>query len=109
MIEQLILIQKYDTFVNYIYGPIINASHRHKVLRDLLLKSVLEQYGLFHKAVKSRMKSRIYEADAGLANLRSLLRLACREHKILSIKQCETAGTLLSESGKILNSMIGKM
>lgn len=109
MVEKLILIQKYDAFINYIYNPLINASNRHKVLRDSFLSTALAQYNLFHIAIKSGMPSRMYDADAGMAALRSKLRLlgsSDPKRRVLSIKQCEIAETLLSESGRILGAMI---
>lgn len=107
--ENLVLVQKYDLFVQYIYNPLINAPHRHKILRDRTLDTILNQYSLFHSAVKTGMPSRIYEADAGLSAIRNFIRLlgsSDTKRRVLSIKQCERAEIMLSESGKILNSMI---
>lgn len=78
------------------------------MLRDETVKNVLQQYALFHSAVKSKMPSRIYEADAGLATIRSNIRLL-GHNRLLSQKQCEITESLLSESGKIVNAMVSKV
>lgn len=107
--ERLVLIHKYDSFVEYIYTPLNTAPKSQQVLRDVVLGCILEQYSLFHKAVKSGMVSRMYDADAGLATIRSYIKLlgsSDPSSRVLSLRQCETAETLLAECGKILGTMI---
>lgn len=107
--ERLVLIHKYNSFVDYIYNPLNTAPKSQQVLRDVVLGCILEQYSLLHKAIKSGMVSRMYDADAGLATIKSYIRLlsnADPTRRVLSLKQCETAETLLSECGKILGTMI---
>ena len=109
MTDKLVLIHKYDSFVEYIYNPLNTAPRSQQVLRDVVLGCILEQYSLLHKAVKSGMVSRMYDADAGLATIRSYIGLLGNSNpsrRVLSLKQCETAETLLSECGKILGAMI---
>lgn len=110
--ETLVLIKKYDEFVEYIYNPLIHAPIRHKIIRDKLMEATMDQYSLFHKAVKSNQLSRIYEADAGLATIRSYLRIMGSKdlkRRVLSLRQCSVAETILSESGKMLGAMTTKV
>lgn len=110
--ETLVLIKKYDEFVEYIYNPLIHAPIRHKIIRDKLMEAIMEQYSLLHKAIKTNQISKVYEADAGLATIRSYLRIMGSKdlkRRVLSLRQCAVAETILSESGKILGSMISKV
>ncbi|WP_435659253.1 hypothetical protein [Ignatzschineria indica] len=109
MKENLIIIEKYNRFVNYVYNPLINTNRKHKVARDALLQAISEQYRLFHYAVKSNQKSRIYDADAGLSYIRSLMRLLIHnknDRRCFTLKQISVAESLLAEVGAILGSML---
>lgn len=107
--EQLVLIKNYNKFVDYVYNPIINTNRKHKILRDKVLDLILEQYKLFHIAIKSNQISRLYEADAGISIIRDSLRLLNHrrgDRRSLSSKQQAVAEILLSECGKIIGKMI---
>lgn len=109
--ENLVLIEKYSRFVEYIYKPTINTNRKHKVARDALVGAIQDQYRLLHFAIKSNQRSRVYEADAGLSYIRSLMRLLIHreeDRRAFSIKQITTAEALLSEVGAIINAMIKK-
>lgn len=109
--ENLVLIEKYNRFVGYIYNPVINSNRKHKIARDALIAAISEQYRLIHYAVKSNQKSRIYDADAGLSYIRSLMRLMLHrkeDRRALTIKQVTVAEALLSEVGAMINSMLRK-
>ena len=114
MKEHLIIIEKYNRFVNYVYNPLINTNRKHKVARDSLLQAISEQYKLFHYAVKSNQKSRIYDADAGLSYIRSLMRLLIHrkidngknDRRCFTLKQVSVAEALLAETGAMLGSML---
>lgn len=103
----LVIINKYDSAFNYLYPILLNISHKHRVIRDCAIKAITEQYRLFYTAAKSGQLSRIYEADAGLAYIKELLRqLANPVRKLISRRQYETASVRLSEVGALIGGWI---
>ncbi|MDQ7044712.1 MAG: diversity-generating retroelement protein Avd [Sulfurimonas sp.] len=103
----LIIVEKYDVFINYIYPVLQNISRKHGIVKERVIQLVFLQVELFYKALKSNQKSKLYEADANLALIRYYLRfLADTKRKLISPKQHQTASILIAESGKILGSMI---
>lgn len=107
--EGLVLIEKYQVFYNYIYNPLLTAPRRHKTFRDKFIETLLDQFQLLHEAIKSNQVSKVYLADAGIANIRSQLKLCPSKNvqrRILSLKQVENSEALLSEVGKILGKML---
>ena len=107
--KQLIIIEKYEDFSNYIYLVLQNIPRKHGILKEKIIQLVFEQVELFYKAIKSDSKSRLYEADANLASIRFYLRFLANENrKLISQKQHQTASIKLAEVGKILNSWINK-
>jgi len=62
---------------------------------------------LFYQAAKSNQVSKLYLADAGLADLRFLLRfLADEKRRFISRHQHEVAATHLAEVGAMLGAWI---
>lgn len=107
--QNLIIIEKYESFLNYIYPHLQHIPRKHGILKERIILIVFEQTELFYKAIKSNQKSKLYEADANLASIRYYLRfLADEKRKLISQKQHNTAGVKLAEVGKILNSWIKK-
>ena len=107
--KQLIIIEKYEDFSNYIYLVLQNIPRKHGILKEKIIQLVFEQVELFYKAIKSDSKSRLYEADANLASIRFYLRFLANENrKLISQKQHQTASIKLAEVGKMLNSWINK-
>lgn len=105
--DKLIIIEKYDEFVNYIYPVLQNIQRNNGIVKEKIIQLVFEQVELFYKALKSNQKSRLYDADANLASLRYYLRfLADRNRKLITQKQHQVASIKLGEVGKILNSWI---
>ena len=105
--EKLVIIEKYDEFLNYIYPVIQNVPRKHGVLKEKAIHLIFEQVEMFYKAIKSNQKSRLYEADANLASIRFYLRFLANENrKLISQKQHQTASIKLAEVGKMLNSWI---
>lgn len=103
----LIIIEKYEAFLNYIYPIAQNMPRKHGALRDLVLRTAISQVDLFYRAVKSSQKSKLYEADAGLATLRFLMRI-CTSKKLMTPHQHQVASIKIAEVGGILNSWIAK-
>jgi len=103
--QSLAIIEKYEGFLNYIYPILIGTPRCHYVVRDMVLRDVLEQPRLFIEAAKSNQISKIYAADAGLATLRAHLRfLAHPGRKIITTRQHEVAAVHLAEVGKMLGA-----
>ena len=91
------IVERYEGAINYLYPMLLNMSHKHRVLRDEALRTLLAQLGLFHDAAKSGQASRLYLADAGLATIRGFLRLlADPSRKLLSRRQYEVASVHLA-------------
>lgn len=103
----LAIVDRYDGAVNYLYPMLLNMSHKHRVLRDALLKSLFAQYRLFYEAAKSGQASRLYSADAGLAHIKELLRfMADPARRLVSRRQYEVASVHLAETGAMLGGWI---
>lgn len=101
------IVDRFDGFVNYLYPMLTNTSRQHRVLRDTAIAAVFDQYRLFHAAGKSSQVSRIYEADAGLAYLKELLRfMASPDRKLVSRRQYEVASVHLAETGAMLGAWV---
>ena len=105
--EQLIIIEKYDEFLNYIYPVIQNVPRKHGIIKEKMIKLLFLQVDLFYRAIKSNHISKLYEADANLALLRHHLRFfADDRRKLVSPKQHQVSSIKLAEVGKMLGAMI---
>lgn len=105
--QQLLIIQKYETFINYLYPILQNCPRKHGIVRDNFLTAMFKQIDLFIVAGKSNQISRLYSADANLALLRFWLRFVSLPNlKIISQNQHRVALEHLVEVGKILGSWI---
>ena len=103
--KNLVIVEKYEDFTNYIYNVLQNVPRKHGVLKEKAIHLIFEQVEMFYKAIKSNQKSRLYEADANLASIRFYLRFLANENrKLISQKQHQTASIKLAEVGKMLNS-----
>lgn len=107
--KQLIIIEKYEDFSNFIYLVLQNIPRKHGILKERAINLIFKQAELFYTAIKSNQKSKLYEADANLASIRFYLRFLANENrKLISQKQHQTASIKLAEVGKMLNSWINK-
>ena len=107
--NNLLIIEKYEEFVNYIYPVIQNVDRKHGYVKQKFIDLIFQQVDIFYKAIKSNQKSRLYEADGNLATIRFYLRfLANDKRKLLSKKQQQVCEIKLAEVGSILNSWIKK-
>lgn len=106
-VEQLAIVQKYEVFLNYFYPIAQNIPRKHGVAKLMLLDALLSQPALFIKAGKTGHISKLYEADAGLAQLRYWLRFCSHEdRRIITMRQHQTAEVMVSEVGRLLGSWI---
>ncbi len=68
---------------------------------------MFEQVSMFSQAGKSGQASKLYLADAGLSDLRYMVRfLSDSKRKLISLHQSEVASIHLSETGKMLGAWI---
>lgn len=103
----LVIIEKYDGFVNYIYPVLQNIERKHGTVKEMMTQAVFIQTELFYKALKSDQKSKLYEADANLAMIRYWMRFMANEkRKLITQHQHQTASLKLEEAGKILGTWI---
>lgn len=109
--EQMLLIaERYRNFVEYIYPALLNINNKHRDLKTYVINLVLTQRELLYKAIKTTQKSKMYEADAGLAAIRAQIRfLSDSNRKLLSKRKARSATITLSETGKMLNEWIAKV
>lgn len=105
--KQLAIVERFDGFVNYMYPIAINIRRTHHIVRDRLIAAMFEQVSLFTQAGKSGQVSRLYQADAGLSDLRFILRfLADGKRQLISRHQHEVGSIHLAETGKMLGAWI---
>ena len=105
--EQMAIVEKYETAIAYLYPVAQNLPRRHGVAREMFLECLLGQVQLFVEAGKSGQVSRLYIADAGLAQLRFWLRfLTSKAVRGMTPHQEQTAQVLLAEVGRLLGGWI---
>lgn len=105
--RQLAIVERYEAFVNYVYPIALNIRRTHHIARDRFVDAMFEQVSVFNQAGKSNQVSKLYVADAGLSDLRFLLRfLADEKRRLISLHQYEVADIHLAEVGKMLGAWI---
>jgi hypothetical protein len=107
--EQMLIVEKYETVIAYLYPIAQNMPRRHGTARAMFIDCLLGQVQLIVEAGKSGQISRLYIADAGLAHLRFWLRfLSSKTVRSMSSHQAETAQVLIAEVGRLLGAWIVK-
>lgn len=105
--KQLAITERFEGFVNYMYPIALNIRRTHSVARDRLITAMFEQVSMFSQAGKSGQVSKLYMADAGIADLRFMVRfLVDAKRKLISRHQAEVASIHLAETGKMLGAWI---
>ena len=105
--RQLLIVDKYDDVVAYLYPIFHSLPKSHSVLRQKAVDCLLDQPRLFIEAGKSNQVSRLYAADANLALLRWYLRfLAGESRRLIGRHQFEVASVKISEVGQMLGAWI---
>lgn len=105
--DQMAIVQKYEAFINYFYPVAQNMPRQHGVVREMFTRDMLQQVNLFIVAGRSNHIGRLYEADAGLAQMRYWLRfLQDPKRKLITLRQHQVGSVMLAETGKILGSWI---
>lgn len=105
MENPLLIVEKYEEYVTYIYPCLQNIQRNNGILKERIINLTFETIEVLYKAAKSDQKSRLYEADAMLSSLRFYLRFLAKR-KLISKHQLDVASIKLSEVGKILGSWI---
>lgn len=104
---QLAVVEKYEAVITYLYPIAQNIPRSHGIAKAMFIECLLGQVKLFTEAGKSNQISRLYIADAGLAELRYWLRFV---HGPLVRKmtshQVEVAQVMIAEVGKMLGKWI---
>jgi hypothetical protein len=108
--DALVIVEKYEAFVNYLYPILQRSPRQHGVLRDAVLAALFVPIGDIYHAAKSKQVSRLYSVDAEFATLRAYLRFLSQGGiRIITPKQHVVALALLAEPGKILNAWQRKL
>ena len=65
----LVLIEKYDKFLHYIYPHLQEIPRKHGILKEKIILLVFHQAELIYRVVKTKPinKTKLYELDAGHA------------------------------------------
>lgn len=105
--NDLIIIEKYEKFLNYMYPIAQNIPRKHGIVKKMFIESLLGQVKLFSIAGKSNQVSKLYTCDAGLQEIRFWLRfMEDSNRKLITPKQHQVSSLQLEEVGKILGSWI---
>jgi len=123
----LVIIEKYDKFLSYIYPRLQEIPRKHGILKEKTILLVFQQAELIYRLIKTKPinKTKLYDLDAGLATVRHHLRFLAetrnvtvvfdkesgksirKEGKFLLDKKAHTtASILIAEVGKIVGTMM---
>jgi len=97
------IVEKYERVISYLYPIAQSIPRKHGVAREMFLRVLLGQPDLFFQAGKSNQVSKIYTADAGLAQLRFWMRFLV-SIRCMTSHQLQTAQGLVAEVGAMLGS-----
>lgn len=103
--DQMAIVEKYEQVIAYLYPIAQSMPRKHGVAREMFLQCLLGVPDLLFQAGKSNQISKIYTADAGLAQLRFWMRFLL-SIKSMTTHQLQTAQVLLSEVGKMVGAWI---
>ena len=107
--DPLVIVQKYESFINYFYPVAQNIPRQHGVVREMFIQSMIRQVDLFVVAARTNQVSRINEADAGLAYLRYWLRfLSDSNRRLITERQHQVGSVMLAEVGRLIGSWIAR-
>lgn len=103
--DQMAIVEKYERVISYLYPIAQSMNRKHAVAREMFLNSMLGVPDLLFQAGKSNQISKIYAADAALAQVRFWLRFL---HSIKSMtpKQMQVAQVLIAEVGAMIGAWV---
>ena len=105
--DQMAIVEKYERVIAYLYPIAQSVPRKHGVARDMFLQRLLSIPDLVYQAGKSGQVSKLYFADAALAELRFWLRFLTTIRS-LTAHQLQVAQVLLAEVGSMLGAWIKK-
>jgi len=103
--DQMAIVEKYERVIAYLYPIAQSMPRKHGVAREMFLKCLLGMPDLFFQAGKSNQISKIYVADAGLAELRFWMRFLLSIHALTPHQQL-TAQILLADVGAMVGAWV---
>ena len=106
--DQMLVIEKHEQVVAYLYPIIQRTPRQHAVVRDKALACLFDQADHVMQAGKSGQVSKLYLADANLAMLRFYVRFYKEVLKHLTTNQESHAQSLIAEVGALIGSWIGR-
>lgn len=105
--DQMALVEKYERVINYLYPIAQNMPRKHGVMRDMFLRCLLGLPKEMYRAGKTNQISKVYEVDAGLAELRFWMR-RLYEVRCMTTRQLTAAQSLVAEVGSMLGAWISR-
>jgi len=103
--DQMAIVEKYERVIAYLYPIAQSMPRKHGVARDMFLQCLLGQPDLFFQAGKSNQVSKIYAADAGLAQLRYWMRFLV-QIRCMTRHQLQTSQVLVAEVGAMVHAWV---
>lgn len=108
--HSLLVIDKYIKVFNYLYPIALNISNKHKILKEELLKTLIEHVKFTEEAVKANSRSKVYAIDTNLAYIKDLLMIMASDKiRLISQHQQMTASKLMEEVGGIIGKWKNKV
>jgi hypothetical protein len=105
--DQMAIMEKFETVIEYLYPIIQSMPRRHSIARDQVLGGIFQTVEIIYEAGKSNQISKIYAVDARLALLRFHMRFLVRR-KCMSPHQLSTAQALVAEVGRMVGAWVKK-
>jgi hypothetical protein len=99
------IVEKYERVISYLYPIAQSIPRKHGVARDMFLACLLGIPDALFQAGKSNQVSKIYAADAQIANLRFWMRFLL-SIRSLTTHQLQISQVLLAEVGAMLGVWI---
>jgi hypothetical protein len=108
--DALLIVEKYESYRDYMYGILQNCPREHRVARDEIIADLFAPIRGLHHASKSLQVSRLHEVDGQFATLRSHMRFLVQDKvRVISRDQHVRALALLAEPGRMLSSWKKKL
>ena len=101
----MVIVEKYEKVISYLYPIAQSTPRKHSVSRDMFLHCLMGVPDLLFQAGKSNQVSKIYVADAALANLRFWMRFLL-SIRVLTPHQLQVSQIMLAEVGAMLGTWI---
>lgn len=101
--SRLVMIEKYDKFLSYIYPRLQEIPRKHGILKEKIILLVFQQAELIYRLIKTKPmnKTKLYDLDAGLATVRHHLRFLAETRNVTTVFNKET-GKAVRKEGKFL-------